>query len=1197
MKPSDLAKAFLMWLFAMGLLFMVDHLNASVINGQPVNAAITNAGFMDKNTVTTFTTAMADVQGGLEVAGVADSTSTGAAQNVTLTKTITTFTNVSLTSIQNLTIANRVDATLVTLRNKTGGALTLKNLSGGTSANQINTGTGLDLILPDSASVNLYYDTVLSKWQVVSAAGADVNATNIATGTLPAARLPNPSSTTLGGIESYGAVSNQWINAISTSGVPSSTQPAFTNISGTATAAQGGTGQSTYTIGDILYASGTTALSKLPAGTINYVLTSGGAGVAPAWAVASSNPPITDDTTTNATMYPTWVTTNTGNLPLKVSSTKLSFNPSTATLSLGVGSANINVPTPGAPGAGGSMSIFSGASGSGGTNNAGGDLGLYAALGTGTGASKIVLNVPQIQASGTTSQVSYSPALTVLTDSTYVTQVKAQDSIRVGAASGRTGAILMYGTTSGTVTVKPVDAAGTYNFNLPITAGAAGQVLTSQGGGSTAMTWGAGGGSGGQNFITNADAEVDTTGWAAYALTESVTFTDVGDLVTLSAHGLATGNTVSFSVITTTTGISINTIYYVIYTSSSTFQLASSLANAQAGTALALTTNGTGTILKSFPMSGTGGSPTVTWTRSTSSPLTGAGSFLFTKDAANRMGEGASFAFTTDLSATAKVMQIEFDYIIGSGTFVAGASGVDSDVEVFVYDVTNSVLIQPSTYKLYSNSNTIPVHFVSNFQLPSNSSSYRLIFHTATLSASAYTLKFDSVVVGPSKYVYGTPITDWTSYTPTGSWTANSPVYTGKWRRVGDNMEIQAKVVCGGAPTSAALTINIPTGYTIDTSKLTGGGGAADVLGGGDANDSGTNYKMYTTPSSTTAFTVLYQSATSGAVTQVTQAAPFTFGASDYVNGFIAVPITGWSSTVQMSDNADQRIVAARYTNTAGTSIANSGETAVPFATKDYDTHSAFVTDTYTIPVAGFYKISCSMNFASSTYAASNRAYAIIYKNGGGYQFGPTVTIGGTPTNTLGVWAQATGNFIAGDTLVCRAANSRTAGATLLDASAGINIFEIQKVQGPSAIGATELIAARYTNVAGTSIANSGEVVIPFATKDYDSHGGFLTDTYTIPAAGKYRIGCVVNFASSLYAASNELYSVIYKNGAVASYGGVLIIGGTPTQIAGASSNATLSLVAGDTIQCRTTNTRTAGATLLNTTGGANSFEIQRVGL
>lgn len=38
---------------------------------------------------------------------------------------------------------------------------------------------------------------------------------------------------------------------------------------------------------------------------------------------------VTDDTSTNATMYPTWVTTTTGNLPVKVSSTKLTFNPTT----------------------------------------------------------------------------------------------------------------------------------------------------------------------------------------------------------------------------------------------------------------------------------------------------------------------------------------------------------------------------------------------------------------------------------------------------------------------------------------------------------------------------------------------------------------------------------------------------------------------------------------------------------------------------------------------------------------------------------------------------------------------------------------------------------------------------------------------------------------------------------------------------
>ena len=49
-------------------------------------------------------------------------------------------------------------------------------------------------------------------------------------------------------------------------------------------------------------------------------------------ATNAANTAITDDTTTNATMYPTWVTTSSGNQAQKMSSTKLTFNPSTSTL-------------------------------------------------------------------------------------------------------------------------------------------------------------------------------------------------------------------------------------------------------------------------------------------------------------------------------------------------------------------------------------------------------------------------------------------------------------------------------------------------------------------------------------------------------------------------------------------------------------------------------------------------------------------------------------------------------------------------------------------------------------------------------------------------------------------------------------------------------------------------------------------------
>lgn len=73
---------------------------------------------------------------------------------------------------------------------------------------------------------------------------------------------------------------------------------------------------------------------------------------------------------------------------------------------------------------------------------------------------------------------------------------------------------------------------------------------------------------------------------------KAVTLTDVTNLVTLANHGLENGDAVSFSVITTTTGIAINHIYYVINKTASTFQLAVSVG----GSAINLVTNGSGTI-------------------------------------------------------------------------------------------------------------------------------------------------------------------------------------------------------------------------------------------------------------------------------------------------------------------------------------------------------------------------------------------------------------------------------------------------------------------------------------------------------------------------------------------------------------------------------------------------------------------------
>lgn len=73
------------------------------------------------------------------------------------------------------------------------------------------------------------------------------NAANL-TGTAPSSILPVPSSSTLGGVRSYASVSHQWINTISTSGIPSSSQPACADISNAGTSCTVNTGTSGATL-------------------------------------------------------------------------------------------------------------------------------------------------------------------------------------------------------------------------------------------------------------------------------------------------------------------------------------------------------------------------------------------------------------------------------------------------------------------------------------------------------------------------------------------------------------------------------------------------------------------------------------------------------------------------------------------------------------------------------------------------------------------------------------------------------------------------------------------------------------------------------------------------------------------------------------------------------------------------------------
>lgn len=165
-------------------------------------------------------------------------------------------------------------------------------------------------------------------------------------------------------------------------------------------------------------------------------------------------------------------------------------------------------------------------------------------------------------------------------------------------------------------------------------------------------------------------------------------------------------------------------------------------------------------------------------------------------------------------------------------------------------------------------------------------------------TAGTWATAITSILTVGCGMVFGAAISDPTTFTPTGTWSTNS-TYTGNYWRVGDKAFIKMKVALAGAPTSATLNFNLPSGIVLDTAKLLTAASTNYMLGKSQVYDasSGGTYQGRIRYSSTSAIQPVDFSVATAQVdtASITQALPMTFATGDYVEVEVEnLPVVGW---------------------------------------------------------------------------------------------------------------------------------------------------------------------------------------------------------------------------------------------------------------------------------------------------------------
>jgi len=498
------------------------------------------------------------------------------------------------------------------------------------------------------------------------------------------------------------------------------------------------------------------------------------------------------------------------------------------------------------------------------------------------------------------------------------------------------------------------------------------------------------------------------------------------------------------------------------------------------------------------PVDGIGGSPSITWSQNTSSPLSGDSDLRLVKDAVNRQGNGVSIPFTIANRHLGKVLQITCDMELISGTYASG----DLRISIIQDPTGTPVVLEPVGTSLELGIANQRIREIATFQSHISITSYRLCIHVSSTSANAYTVDFANFKVWEPTQSIGSVITDWQSYTPTivGCGTVSTVDF--RWRRAGSSMEIFGSFRTG---TTTAVPIQIPLPNGLFPNLPNSANQTRNSVGIGTRAEYSSTVNSYNViaDNSLNYLTFGYLNAGSSSYDPLaTFNCSSVFNTNDDILVRAEVPIAGWGSSVAMSsDSGDGRVISAMVTGSLSTGANTSTNLTWSSPTILYDTHGGFnATTGYTAPVSGYYQFTGYFNTDSTSGTYWNAWVSGSNRQSCGVSLSGFIFVSGTVL------------LLAGQNLTFRPASGSVASV-----SSG-NYFTINRVStGSQVIATSETVACSVNKTSGTASASTR--IASWNTKDLDTHGSFdLTNgTFTVPMSGVYLINAsahTFNFTS-----------------------------------------------------------------------------------